>query len=115
MTVEAQLQTLLAPLAAGGCWPVVNTSTTIVFPYIVFYEIVAVPEMLDNGGLCAKRFQIDVFAKSYGQAKTLAKNIVTAITTSSMVNVYLSSMDGEFNPVSKDYQVITEFKIWAEQ
>lgn len=114
MTVEAELQALLAPLATGGCWPVVNTSSTIAYPYIVFYEIVAIPEMLDNGGLRSKRFQIDCFARSYGQAKALAKSIVDTLTSSSLVNVYLSSMDGEYNPVAKDYQVITEFKIWAE-
>jgi hypothetical protein len=114
VTVEAQLQALLAPLAAGGCWPVVNTSATIVYPYIVFYEIVRVPEMLSSDDLCSRRIQVDVFAKSYGQAKALSESIRSAVAGSTLVSAYLSSMDGEYNPVAKDYQVINEFKVWAE-
>ncbi len=114
MTVEAQIQSLLAPLAAGGCWPVVNTSSTITYPYIVFYEIVRVPELLSSDDLCARRIQVDCFAKSYGQAKSLANSIRGAISSSSLVSAFISSMDGEYNAVTKDYQVITEFKIWAE-
>jgi len=116
MTTEASLQALLAPLAAGGCWPMVNTSSTVVHPYIVFYEIVGLPEVVLDGyaGLTAKRFQIDCFAKSYGQAKALAKSVRGALAGSSMANVMLSEMDGQFNEVVKDYQVITEFTIWSE-
>lgn len=115
MTVEAQIQSLLAPLAAGGCWPVVNTSAAITYPYIVFYEIVRVPELLSSDDLCARRIQVDCFAKSYGQAKSLANSIRGAVASSSLVSAFISSMDGEYNAVTKDYQVITEFKIWAEQ
>lgn len=114
MSVESELQALLAPLAVGGCWPVVNTSATIVYPYIVFYEIVRVPEMLSSDDLCARRIQIDVFAKSYGQAKELSNSIRGEIASSNLVSSYLSSMDGEYNPATKDYQVINEFKVWAE-
>lgn len=115
MTVEAQIQSLLAPLAAGGCWPVANTSATITYPYIVFYEIVRVPELLSSDDLCARRIQVDCFAKSYGQAKSMANSIRGAVASSSLVSAFISSMDGEYNAVTKDYQVITEFKIWAEQ
>ena len=113
MTTEAKLQALLAPLAAGGCWPVVNTSATITHPYIVFYEIVEVSEMLAGGAPYSKRMQIDCFAKSYGAAKALANAVSDALKASAMVNVKLSQMDGEYNPAVKDYQVITEFNIWA--
>ena len=115
MTTEGALQALLAPLAAGGCWPVANTAATVVHPYIVFYEIVGLPEVTLDGyaGLTAKRFQIDCFAKSYGAAKALAKAVTDAMAASSMTNVKLSQMDGEYNPVVKDYQVITEFSIWS--
>jgi hypothetical protein len=114
VTTESTLQALLSPLAAGGCWPVANTSATIVYPYIVFYEIVRVPEMLSSDDLCARRLQIDCFARSYGEAKTLSNNIRGAIASSSLVSAYLSSMDGEYNEVTKDYQVINEFKVWSE-
>lgn len=113
MTTEASLQALLAPLAAGGCWPVVNTSPTITYPYIVFYEIVGVPEMLDGSGLVAKRFQIDCCAKSYGAAKALAQSVKAAIAASTMVSAFLSTMDGEYNEVTKDYLAIAEFTIWS--
>lgn len=116
MTTEATLQALLAPLAAGGCWTVANTAATVVHPYIVFYEIVGLPEVTLDGyaGLTAKRFQVDCFAKSYGAAKALAKAVSDAMAASStMTNVKLSEMDGEYNPVVKDYQVITEFTVWS--
>ena len=90
-----------------------NTSATIVYPYIVFYEIVEVSEMLDGGGPYSKRMQIDCFAKSYGDAKALANAVSDALKASAMVNVKLSQMDGPYNPVVKDYQVITEFNIFA--
>ena len=115
MTIEAQLHALLAPLASGGCWPVVNTSATIVHPYIVLYQISSMSEMLDETGLDAHRYQIDCFAKSYGQAKALANSIRGTLSGSDIVHSYLGAMDGEYNTVVKDYQVITEFKIWAEQ
>ena len=115
MTTEATLQAMLAPLAAGGCWPLVNTSATITHPYITFQEIVGLPEVTLDGyaGLTAKRFQIDCFAKSYGVAKALAKSVTDALAASPMTNVKLSEMDGEYNPVVKDYQIITEFTIWS--
>lgn len=113
MTVEASLQALLSPLAAGGCWPCANTAATIVYPYIVFYEITEVSEVLSGGAPYSKRMQIDCFAKSYGAAKALAASVTAALAGSSMVNVKLSQMDGEYNPAVKDYQVITEFNIWA--
>lgn len=115
MTTESSLQALLAPLAAGGCWPLVNTSATITHPYVTFIEVVGLPEATLDGyaGLTAKRFQIDCFAKSYGAAKALAKAVTDAMAASSMTNVKLSEMDGEYNQVVKDYQVITEFTVWS--
>lgn len=115
MTTESALQALLAPLAAGGCWPMANTAATIVYPYIVFYEIVGLPEATLDGyaGLTAKRFQIDCFAKSYGAAKALRKAVNDALKASSLDNLHLSEMDGEYNPAVKDYQSITEFSIWS--
>lgn len=115
MTTERDLQGLLATLATGGCWPVVNTSPTVTYPYIVFMEVVSVPETLDESVLTAKRFQIDCFAKSYGAAKALANAVRAAIAASSMVSAFISAMDGEYNPVTKDFQVITEFTIWSSQ
>lgn len=115
MTTEATLQALLNPLATGGCWPCANTAATIVYPYVVFYEIVGLPEATLDGysGMTAKRFQIDCFAKSYGAAKALRKAVNDAIKASTMDNLHLSEMDGEYNPVVKDYQSITEFSIWS--
>ena len=113
MTTESALQALLAPLAAGGCWPMANTSATIVYPYIVFYEITELSEMLGGGAPYSQRIQVDCFAKSYGAAKALASAVTAALAGSSMANVKLSQMDGEYNPAVKDYQVITEFNIWA--
>lgn len=116
MTTEASLQALLSPLAAGGCWPMANTAATVVHPYIVFYEVVGLPEVVLDGysGLTAKRFQVDCFAKSYGAAKALAKSIEGAFDLSPMASLKLSEMDGSYNDVVKDYQVITEFTIWSE-
>lgn len=115
MTTEATLQSIIAPLAIGGCWPMANTSSTIAYPYAVFYEIVGTPDATLNGysGLVEKRFQIDCFALSYGSAKSLAKSITDALSASALVNLKLSEMDGQYNEVTKDYQVITEFSVWS--
>ena len=116
MTTEATLQALLDPLAAGGCWPVVNTSTTITYPYAVFYEVSGIPDITleSYSGLTKKRFQIDCFGTSYGQAKTLAKNIRGALDAATVTSEMIAEMDGQYDPSTKTYQTILEYYIWSE-
>lgn len=94
----------------------VNTSATITHPYICFQEIIGIPEAVLDGyaGLTNKRMQIDCFAKSYGGAKGLAAAVSAALAASTIPNVKIGQMDGEYNEVVKDYHVITEFSIWSE-
>lgn len=116
MTTEATLQALLAPLAAGGCWPMVNTSATIIYPYIVFYEIAGIPDITleSYSGLTKKRFQIDCFGASYGQAKALAKSIRGTLDATIVSSEMIAEMDGQYDSSTKTYQTILEYYIWSE-
>lgn len=115
MTTEATLQALIAPLAAGGCWPVVNTAATITYPYVVFYEISGTPDITleSYSGLTRKRFQIDCFALSYGGAKSLAKSIRGAVDAAVVTSEMIAEMDGQYDPSAKTYQTILEYYIWS--
>lgn len=118
MTVSATLKTLITPLVTGGCHNRVNKSTTITTPYVVFYEVSGVPENGISGylGLTRYRYQVDVIAKSQEQARSLALGTIkTAITTSATLRGELIfQSDGQYSPVDKSHQYITEYTIWAE-
>jgi len=116
MTTEATLKTLINPLVAGGCWNVVNPSATIVYPYVVFQEISALPEngLIGYMGLSRYRYQVDVFAKSPEQARALAMGTIkAAIVASTLEGLLVFHMVGEYSEVDKTYQYITEYQIWA--
>lgn len=115
MTTEATLQALIEPLAAGGCWPVVNTAETVAYPYAVFYEISGVPGLISGTDFERKRFQVDCFGTSYGQAKALAKGIKDAVDSTFESSAFISQMDGDYDPVSKTYQSLIEFYIWSDE
>jgi hypothetical protein len=116
MAIEGTLQALLAPLAAGGCYPIVNTSADVTLPYITYMVVSNVPTVSLTGpsGLYNRHVQIDVFAESYKAAKDIEIAIKAAMASSTTIkNVPLMAQDLYEEEVDT-YRVILEFSIWSE-
>lgn len=114
MTVEATIQSLLKPLAAGGCYPL-TAPDPVVKPYIVFQIISDVQENGLDGylGISNKRMQIDAYATAYGAVKTLAGQIKAAMSTAALSNLHLSSQD-MYEPETQLYRITMDYSIWSE-
>ena len=113
-TFEADLTTLLGNLCSGRCYPLVNTSPTIVAPYITFQGLYAVPLLLtasNSNGRQSARLQIDVWGTTFSSAKTLAKSVKTEMDTWTIPNVIIDSQD-LYEEVSKEYRVLLEYSVW---
>ena len=117
MTIDAAIKSAVGPLVAGGCHFVANTSATITLPYVVFYEVGGTPETgisLDYLGITEHRYQVDVFAQSPEQAKGLSLGVIKDVLAQDVQGRLTFQMTGQFNPVDKTYQYITEYELWAE-
>lgn len=118
MSIESTLKLLVNSLVEGGCHNRVNTSSPIVCPYVVFYEISGVPETgvsVDYLGITKFVFQVDVFARSPEQAKGLAVgSIRSAISGSTVLQGRMSFQHaGEYSELDKTFQYITEYEFWT--
>jgi hypothetical protein len=114
MTIEGTIHTLLSPFVAGRCYPIINTSTTIVSPYITYQVISASPLLVTENSADPEkmRVQVDVWATTYGEAKTLAKSVKSAIGASKEFASALEMSMDMYEEVSKEYRVMIEFYIW---
>lgn len=113
MAIEGQLCSLLDPLVAGGCHPIVNKSPKIVFPYITYQLIGEKPVVTlgGAGGLGKNRFQVDVIGKSYAEAKAKAAEVKTAFRSAPFKATPLFSMD--MPPEGDEYRVLLEYSIFS--
>jgi hypothetical protein len=111
---EAELQTLLGNLCSGRCYPLINTTPTIVSPYITFQLIYSTPLLVtdsSSNGRQSVRVQIDVWGTTFSSAKTLAKSVRTAMDGWTTPNVIIDSQD-LYEEVSKEYRVLLEYSVW---
>lgn len=113
MAIEGTIQALLAPLAAGGCYPVVNTSPTPVTPYLIFQVISNVPVVSLDGpsGRERRRVQIDAWADTYKTVKDLELSVKSAMAGATFVNLPLLSQD-LYEPDTKLFRVTMDFSVW---
>lgn len=114
MAIEGQIQALLGALVSGRCYPIINTSTDIVSPYITFQVIdespvtvVKAPDNIEN-----RLVQIDIWAETYGTAKSLEKQVKAAMNAASIANSPVASQD-LYEAVSKEYRVLMEYSVWS--
>ncbi len=114
--LESELHNLLYPLAKGGAWPISNIESTPVWPYIVYNKISGIEEETLDGyfGLEDTLFQIDIYAKTYGEAKKISGLVFKAITEAFPSTSHKEmEKDGGYNKDLEDYRVITEYKVWS--
>lgn len=116
MSMELDIQTLLAPFVSGRCYPL-NAPDKVATPYIVFSVISDVTENTLDGdtGMSNARVQIDTYGTGYAQVKALAGKggtIRSAMAGASFSNIHLSSRDLYENDTQL-YRTSSDFSIWT--
>jgi hypothetical protein len=112
MAFEGDLQDILEPLASGGCYPVINDSASITYPYITYTGIFKAKLTIHSGTQNKRRVQIDVFGNTYGDVKSLMEDIDTALETSGVACAFINEVDA-FEEVPRTYRGILEYYFWA--
>lgn len=114
MAIEGTIQALLASLVSGRCYPLVNTSATIVKPYITYQVVSNVPTVSLTGpsGLENRRVQIDIWSDTYGASKALEIQVKAAMNSAPFVNIPLLSQDF-YEEETKLYRVSVDFSVWS--
>ena len=113
-TLIEDLQAVLNPLVAGGCWYQVNTAQPPVFPYIVFLDVVSSTNVTFKGpsDLQNSRIQIDVYSPTASATINAAKAIDAAMQASALNNVPISSQ-GFYESDVKLFRQLREYSVWS--
>ena len=114
-TLIEQLQTTLAPLAAGGCWYAVNTQEPAVYPYIVFLRIVSTTNNALGGpsDLQNTRIQVDVFSNRIGEANSIELAVEQAMTAATLFGSVQISQQDTYEAEVKAFRSSADFSIWS--
>ena len=110
-TFEATLKTALGALCSNRCYAVVNDSPTITLPYVTFQVIADQELLLTFPGRDWKRIQVDVWGKTYDEAKALAALAETAVETAFPASSKNMGFDG-YEEVSREYRHTLDYYIW---
>lgn len=113
MSIEGSVQAVLAVLVAGRCYPLVAPDSPVT-PYIT-YQVISNPALnvlSGDAGVSNRRFQVDVWADSYGAAKGLAASVTAAMASSALSNTKIGSHD-QYEAEVKIYRVSMDFSVWA--
>lgn len=112
MSLQTDLQSVLAPLATGGAWNLRAVQNTVA-PYIVWQRVVST---INNSTLGASdvqntRVQVDAYARDYPTVVSLARAIAAAVA-GGFNGVRLSEQDF-FEDDTKLYRVSQDFSVWS--
>ena len=111
MSVLTDIQSAIQAVV-GKCYPMVAPEKPVV-PYAVYFQVANSPEVTVETRIPIEntRFQVDVYAKTYGQAQTLANDVRTAMM--GLKAVPISAQDLYEDEV-KLYRVLQDFSIWFQ-
>mgnify|MGYP006921298104 CR=1 FL=1 len=112
MTIEQDLYNALDGLASGRVYPLVIPEKGTV-PAIVYSRIASTPENTLEGGATIDqiRFQVDTYAKTYAEAKTLANSVRGVMESASFKGTLQTDQD-LFEPDVKLYRVTQDYYVW---
>lgn len=112
MIETAVFAALNAVAPSGGVWANEAPDSTPA-PYVVFSRISATPQNdLDGAGTLSRvRIQVNAYAETYEDAKTLADTIAAAMAGAPFKNVPDISMD-LFDRDVKMHYVVQDFLCW---
>jgi len=110
--IEITVFDLLKSLVSNRCYPLVMPQNP-TFPAIVYTRIASTPQNVLFGGttLDQVRMQIDIYAKTYKAAKTLAKSVRTSMETAAF-SATLQTDDDSFEPETDIYRVSMDYYIY---
>lgn len=113
MSAELTIQTALAALVAGRCFPL-TAPDPVVKPYVIYSVISDVTENSLDGdsGLSLKRVQVDIYSTTYGGVKTLAATVKSSFTVAIPQSIHLSSQD-LYEPDTQLYRITMDFSFWS--
>lgn len=114
MTLEDQLFSLLNPLAAGGCWPLLAAQGTAT-PYITYQSVISTTNNTLQGASDTQntRMQIKAYASTYTAAKLLGKSIDTAMSGAAFTNIKLTDQMLP-EPDTRLYCAMLDYSIWSK-
>jgi hypothetical protein len=113
VAIEGDIQTVLAALVSGRCYPMVAPDP-VAKPYIVYQVISDVMENTLKGysGCSSKRVQVDIYHNVYGGVKTLMELVRTSMSVATNIkNVHLSTQD-LYEDEAHLYRISMDFLIW---
>ena len=111
MSLQTDLQAVLAPLVTGGAWNLRAAQNTVP-PYIVWQRVVST---INNSTLGASdvqntRVQIDAYAREYPAVDARARAIAAAV--GGAFNGVRLSVQDFFEDETRLYRVSQDFSVW---
>jgi len=113
MAVEGDIHTILAALVSNRCYALVAPESA-ARPYIVF-QVISNPTLNDldgDVGISNRRFQVDVWADTYGAAKALGKTAATSLTAAG--HLKLGDNPDQRDAETKTFCASSDYSVWGE-
>lgn len=103
-------------LVSTRVYPVIAPQN-VTAPYVVYQRITGahLNDLDGSLGISDVRFQVDAYATTYAQAKTLAGYIKTALGASALKSRLLTDQDFDYDLTAEVYRVSMDFKIWVTE
>lgn len=100
-------------LIVGRAYPIKSPQNS-TQPYIVYRRVtgLSVNGLGGEMGTTNGRFQIDCYADTYAEVKTLSEAVKESFKSSSMRCVLIYDQDFDYEDEFEDYRVMLEFRIW---
>lgn len=113
-TLIEDVQALLNPLAAGGCWYGVNTTEPPNYPFIVWQRVVSTSNVTLQGAsnLQNTRIQIDIYSRQISEAVAIENALEAVFANSTIGNVPISSQD-MYEDAVKAYRIMKDYSVWS--
>lgn len=110
MSILTDIKTAVGALVAGRCYPLIAPEKPVA-PYAVYFQVANAPEVTMETTVPVEnsRIQVDIYAKTYAEAQSLAESTRDAMMT--LGAVPLLSVD-LFEQEVKLYRVAQDFSIW---
>jgi len=113
--IETDIFDALKDLVADRCYPLMMPQNP-VLPAIVYSRQASDPQYRLEGGssLSQVRVEIDCYAKTYDEAKSLSAEVRSAMEAASYKGTMIFDADF-YEPDVKLYRVILDFYVWEVQ
>ncbi len=112
MSMEEALQAMLAAQVTANVWPIVPAQGAD-FPHVTYQGVYSATENVLNGPppINQTRLQIDVWSRTYAEAKAIAKQITAAMQAWGIQNWQIGSQD-LYESAVQIYRIKMEFSVW---